>query len=123
MWNAPLIYFRRFQTVHQFLIAVEEDNATHNNNNSIPRAMVCLDIGCGSFSLYSKKSIDLFQSAAGKIMYLVIGAEDTGCPNKIIDYATALLEIPAMSASINVSSAFTACLSIFMLCNSGALES
>jgi len=119
MWNAPLIEIRRFQTVDQFLKAADEDSGNYSN---CCRATVCLDTGRESFSLYSKDAIGLFQSHAGKVMYLVIGAEDTGIPQTIIDCATALVEIPAMSASINVSSAFTACLSTFVLCNSGALD-
>ena len=79
MWNAPLIEIRRFKTVDQFLKAADEDN---DNYCDAPRATICLDLGYGSFSLYSKDAIELFQSPGGKVMYLVIGAGDTGSPKK-----------------------------------------
>mmetsp|Transcript_17647 Transcript_17647/g.24899 ORF Transcript_17647/g.24899 Transcript_17647/m.24899 type:complete len:417 (+) Transcript_17647:180-1430(+) len=127
MWNAPLIEMKKFATVDEFLIHVDEENLTRihnccarsmncdNQEKPKPRGIVCLDLGPRSTNLYSKEALELFQSDVGKNMYLVIGAEDTGCPTKIVERANALIEIPAMSASINVSCAFMACLSVYML--------
>jgi len=103
MFNGPLIPILRFDTVDDFLATVDPT-----------RPFVAIELGDKSINLYSKQALDVLKTV-GDDMYLVIGAEDCGVPSLLVSKTKYMFEIPSMSASINVSCAFMACLSTYLI--------
>jgi tRNA G18 (ribose-2'-O)-methylase SpoU len=63
-------------------------------------------------SLYSKEAMSVL---GGSELYLAMGAEDNGLPDAFIARCTSLVSIPCLSASINVSCAFSMVLAVCQL--------
>mmetsp|Transcript_5834 Transcript_5834/g.6664 ORF Transcript_5834/g.6664 Transcript_5834/m.6664 type:complete len:247 (-) Transcript_5834:24-764(-) len=96
--NAPLINIDRFENVQDFLEAVPKEST-----------MTAVELSPRSLDLYSIEARSVLKK---KDSFLVLGAEDTGTPVEILERCQELIEIPSMSASINVSCAFAAVLSV-----------
>jgi tRNA G18 (ribose-2'-O)-methylase SpoU len=107
--NAPLIDKRRFETVHDFLDFAEKTTPA--------QPMIGIDGGTTFFgaplSLYSKEAAAMLNG--GSDFYLAMGAEDNGLPDAFLTRCSSLISIPCLSASINVSCAFSMVLAVMQL--------
>ena len=102
--NAPLVDVQRLSSIDAFLAEREREYSQ--------RDMVAVEIHPAALSLHSREAM---QSLASPNAVVVIGAEDCGVPDVILDACTSIVEIPSMSASINVSCAFMAVLTVMNL--------
>ena len=99
--NAPLIDIQRVSSVPEFVLEAKENYAQ--------RHMVAVELHPRAKSLYTREAIHELRDPA---LVLVVGAEDGGIPNILLDMCQTIVEIPSLSASINVSCAFMAVLSV-----------
>ena len=113
MQNAPLVPVRRFASAAEFLAAV--DIATRRQG--VRRRMVAIELGDRAVHLFSRAAAEALRE---RNLYVVLGAEDVGTPTAILDRCDALLEIPSLSASINVSCAFMAVLTTMQIVDHSA---
>ena len=107
MQNAPLMPIRRFASAAAFLAAAA----------STARSMVAVELGERAVSVFSRTAM---RELRQQDLFVVIGAEDVGTPATILAHCGCLLEIPSLSASINVSCAFMTVLTTMMLADRGA---
>lgn len=107
MQNAPLMPITRFASAAAFLAAAA----------SSQRRMVAVELGERAVSVFSRAAM---RELRQQDLFVVIGAEDVGTPAPILARCDCLLEIPSLSASINVSCAFMTVLTTMMLADRGA---
>ena len=108
LYNAPLIGgVMNFKSPDLFLKSVPKS-----------RPLVAVEISSNSVNMYSQRGLDALASANACI---VMGAEDVGVPPKILERCKATIEMPSMSASVNVSCAFASVLSSICFADKGAV--
>ena len=73
--------------------------------------MLSVDLGEASHDVYSPRAAELL---ARDDVFVVMGAEDLGTPQAILDRTESLIMIPCLSASINVSCAFMVVLTVMI---------
>ena len=108
MQNAPLVPIRRFASAAEFLVAADADATAREAR----RRMVAVELGDRAVHLFSRAAAEVLRE---RDLYVVLGAEDVGTPAAILERCDALLEIPSLSASINVSCAFMAVLTTMQI--------
>jgi len=109
MQNAPLIAIERSASLPEWLAGADV------TRNAIATAL-------------TSDSLDLYAPAAASHLsnpniYLLLGCETTGLPGYLTDSPDCTcLEIPSLSASVNVGCAFSIVLTVMLLAQSGALH-
>ena len=106
--NAPLVNVQKFPSVDAYLASLPPAG---------DRKMVAVEITDKSLDLYSNAALECLRDPRTTI---VMGAEDVGTPVEILKRCDATIEIPSMSASVNVSCAFSNVLSVVHMADRGA---
>ena len=112
--NAPLIDKRRFATDDDFLKFLDMTYPDW--------PLIGVDGGTTVYgtplSLYSREAMELLDFRRN--FFLVMGAEDHGLPERLLSRCSSLISIPCLSASINVSCAFSMVLAVMLLNSEGS---
>lgn len=112
MFNAPLVPIDCFNSVEDFLAVFRR----HNNGigggggtglatkHTLTRSkLVCTELTGTAVDLHSPIAL---AQLASQSLFLVVGSENKGVHSDILHESHMALEIPALSASVNVSMAF-----------------
>ena len=108
MMNAPLIPIRRFASTSEFLGAVEREGGDS-------RIRIATALSDKAMNIYtSEASAFLGQNSS----YIFMGEENCGLPAELLR-CSVHLRIPSLSASINVSNAFSVVLTCMLMASAG----
>lgn len=99
--NSPLISIIRVDSVKEFINMIDTS-----------RKLVCVNMNEKSLNVYDKEVNNVLKSDN---LYIIMGAEDNGISEIIQNKCNTHIEIPQLSSSINVSSAFMVILTVMNL--------
>lgn len=96
--NSPLISIIKVGSVKEFIKSLDKS-----------RKLVCVNMHEKSLNVYNKEVHTILKNDNS---YIIMGAEDNGIPEVIQNECDTHIEIPQLSSSINVSSAFMVILTV-----------
>ncbi len=96
--NSPLIPIIKVDSVQSFLDQIDKS-----------RKLVCVNMHEKSMNIYDSKVKNILKNDNS---YIIMGAEDNGISEVIQEVCDTHIEIPQLSSSINVSSAFMVILTV-----------
>ena len=99
--NSPLISIIKVTSVNEFINMMDSS-----------RKLVCVNMNEKSLNVYNKEVHTVLKNDN---LYIIMGAEDNGIPEVIQNKCNSHIEIPQLSSSINVSSAFMVILTVMNL--------
>jgi hypothetical protein len=147
MFNAPLMKIRQFEAAEDFIAfartqglgspsqegvraTMETEQAGERNITggessqssgsgvvARKRGMVAIEMTDASLDISSAEATTVLQEQG---LYLVMGAEKTGVDQSLLDCCTHSLEIPSLSASVNVACAFSMALTAMLIADRSA---
>jgi tRNA G18 (ribose-2'-O)-methylase SpoU len=142
MFNAPLIKIRQFNSVQEFIAFAHVQGLSMPGEESAEntcifktdgtadintaeggselvgkRGMVAVEMTDASLDISSSEALAVLQKQA---LYLVMGAESGGVDQALLDCCSYALEIPSLSASVNVSCATSMALTAMLIADRSA---